>query len=190
MMREMKPLVALALVAVLGFAVVGCGATKKIVVDVNTNSLALKAGNEYTGAIPGIALDHRIGLVSFREPKSQITKALGRGVAVRIHGQPWRFYPKTSLYVAYPHPSKGKQTYAAFIMTRSTTYETRLGVGVGSSLRQLRGRVKVTCYNGTPVSPPTECQHEKANINLPFTVFEIDPTTRRVTSVAIVPGGD
>jgi hypothetical protein len=34
------------------------------------------------------------------------------------------------------------------------------------------------------------CQHEKSNINLPFTVFTVDPSTKRARQVAIVPGGD
>ena len=42
------------------------------------------------------------------------------------------------------------------------------------------------CYPGNPIV----CQHERANTNLPFTLFDIDPGTKRVTSVAIVPGGD
>lgn len=139
----------------------------------------------------GIALDHRIGPVSFAEPKPQVTKALGPGVAARLDGHSYRYYPKLAIYVVYPpNPPKGKTTLAAFIMTRSALYKTRSGVGVGSTLRQLRHRVKVRCYHGTPVSPPTQCQHEEANINQPFTVFTIDRTTKRVTEVAIVPGGD
>ena len=34
------------------------------------------------------------------------------------------------------------------------------------------------------------CQHERPNNNLPFTVFDVDHATKRVTAVAIVPGGD
>jgi hypothetical protein len=44
----MKTRIALALLAVLGFAAAGCGATKKIVVNVDTNSLATKIATEYT----------------------------------------------------------------------------------------------------------------------------------------------
>lgn len=40
------------------------------------------------------------------------------------------------------------------------------------------------------VSPPSTCQHERANTSLPFIVFNIDPTMKRVTQIAIVPGGD
>jgi hypothetical protein len=133
---------------------------------------------------PGISLDRRIGPVSFAEPKPEITKALGPGVTARLSGHPLRFYPKVGIYVDYPPtPPNGRPTSAAFVVTRSPRYKTRSGVGVGSSLRELRRRVKVRCYGDT-------CQHERANINLPFTVFNIDRATKRITQVAIVPGGD
>lgn len=133
-------------------------------------------------ARPGIALGHRIGLVSFGEPRATVTYALGRGVSVRLAGARFRFYSKGRIYVAYPPP--GVRQRVSFIVTRSARYKTRSGVGVGSSLRQLRRGVSVKCY-GSPV--PTTCQHENANINLPLTVFNIDSATKRVTEVAIRP---
>lgn len=182
----MKATLALALLAVLGLVIAGCGATKKKIVVVTLPAI--------TGSrtLPGvIILDRRIGPVSFAEPKPQVTKPLGAGVVARLDGHRLRLYPKVGIYVDYPpNPPKGKPTVADFVITRSARYKIRSGVGVGSTLRQLRHHVKVRCYGGTPVSPPDTCQHEKANINLPFTVFNIDPATKRVTQVAIVPGGD
>ena len=186
----MKAILALASLVVLGSAATGCGATKKIVVKVDTNSPATNIALNYTGS-RGIVLDHRIGPVSFLEQEPHVTKELGAGVAVSLDGHRLRFYPKVGIYVGYPpNPPKGKPTVAGFIVTRSARFKTPSGVGVGSTLRQLRHRVRVRCYGGTPVSVPDTCQHEKANINLPFTVFNIDPTTKRITQVAIVPGGD
>jgi hypothetical protein len=132
------------------------------------------------GARPGIALDHRIGPVSFAEPKPQVTTALGRSVVARLSGHPLRFYAKVKIYVGYP-PNPPNPPVAAFIVTRSARYKTRSGVGVGSSLLELRHRVRVRCHGDL-------CQHDRANFNLPSTVFDIDPTTTRITEIAIVPG--
>jgi hypothetical protein len=176
-----KPILVLGLAAVLGFALAGCGATKKSVVRTLTNGGPIKRAGVRSGVI---TLDQRIGPVRFAEPKPQITKALGPGVSARLEGHRLRLYPKVAIYVVYPpKPPEG----AVFVITRSARYKTRSGLGVGSTLGQLRRGVRVRCY-GEPV--PDTCQHEKANINLPFTVFNIDPTTKRVTQVAIVPGGD
>lgn len=183
----MKSILGLVVLAVLGFAVAGCGGTKKAVVRREPNSLASRIPVTYAGPLPGLRVDHRIGPVSFREPEPQITRTLGRGVVVRIHGHPWTFYPRAGVYVIYPPAPKGEQTYAAFIMARSAQYKTNSGVGVGSTLHQLRQHIKVQCYGGKPV--PGECQHERANINLPFTVFNIGPT-KRIIEVAVVSGGD
>ena len=140
--------------------------------------------------LPGIiALDHRIGPASFAEPEPQVA-TLGPGVNARLDGHRLRFYSRVGIYVDYFFLPKRKKAYADFVITRSARYKTRSGVGVGSTLWQLRHRVKVTCKDGSPVLRPDQCQHEKANINLPFTVFNIDPKTKRVTQVAIVPGGD
>jgi hypothetical protein len=133
---------------------------------------------------PGIALGHRIGSVSFAEPRSQVTKALGRGVATSIDDHHVRFYRRAGIYVDYA--ASGLQQAAAIVLTRSPGYKTRSGVGVGSSLHQLRSRVGVTC-NGSPAS---QCQHQGTNVNRPLTVFNIDPTTKRVVEVALAPGGD
>lgn len=181
----MKATFAPVLLAVLGFAVAGCGATKKIVVDVQTNPPPTISAVAVGAAQPGIALDHRIGPVHFNESRIEVTKALGSGVLASLAGHRLRFYPKAGIYVDYA--GSGARQVAAIVLTRSPRYRTRSGLGVGSSLRQLRGHIKVTCYGGAPV--PGQCQHEKANINLPFTVFNVD-TAHRVVEVAIVPGGD
>jgi len=136
---------------------------------------------------PGIALDHRIGPATIGEPRAQIEKDSGRAVALRSGGKTLWFYPRVDIYVSYaPGPRTRLRRVAFSVLTRSARYKTSSGVGVGSSLRQLRRSVTVRCLSGNPIV----CQHERANIDLPFTVFDVDQRTKRVTAVAIVPGGD
>ena len=138
-------------------------------------------------ARPGIALDHRIGPVHVGEPRAQIEKDSGPAVAAHLRGNKLWFYPKVNIYVSYaPGPITRLNQVAFFVVTGSARYRTRSGVGVGSSLRQLRRGVTVSCHSGNLIV----CRHEKANSKLPFTVFDVDPRTKRVVAVAIVPGGN
>ena len=138
-------------------------------------------------ARPGIALDHRIGPVKVGEPRARIEKDSGPAVAVRRDGKTLSFYPRVGIYVSYaPGPLTRLNQVAFSIMTRSARYETTSGIGVGSPVRQLRRRIRVKCYPGNLIV----CQHERANNNKPFTVFDVDHRTKRVIAVAIVPGGN
>jgi hypothetical protein len=180
-----KAILALALLGVLGFALAGCGATKKIVANVQTTPLPTISAMAVGKTPPGIALVHRIGAVTFAEPRGEVTKALGRGVPASIDGgHRLRFYRRTGIYIQYAS-SRGKQ-FAVIVLTRSPRYKTRLGVGVGSSLDQLRSRVGVTCERP---SSPSQRSHQGANINRPLTVFNLD-AAERVVEVALAPGGD
>jgi hypothetical protein len=181
-----RAVLALALLAAVGLAAAGCGGSRK-----NTQNTRTGITNSHSATVtaarttPGIGLDHRIGPVKFNETRTAVAKALGDSVTARVAGHLLRFYPKAGIYVAYA--GSGSRQVAAVVLTRSPHYRTRSGIGVGSSLRQLRSHIKVTCYGGAQA--PGQCKHEKANINLPFTVFNVD-TEHRVVEVAIVPGGD
>lgn len=143
-----------------------------------------------------IALGHHIGPVSYGEPHARITKTLGRGlVGVQLDGQLYSSYPEYGIYVAYPpiyvdggtFSPQLKPAAAAIVMTRSAQYKTHSGVGVGSTLRELQQRIQVGCSIATGMSTPTRCQYGNPTAT---TVFAINPKTKRVSQVAIVPAGE
>lgn len=134
------------------------------------------------GTRAGIVLDHRIGPVSLNEPRAQITNALGPGVAVRLEGNRFRFYSTVGIYVLYP---KGVQQRAAVIETRSARYKTSSGIGVGSSLRQLRHAIRVTCHRS---GPHIQCYHGFGGPSRPGTSFLLNGATRRVSRIAVAYG--
>ncbi len=96
----MRPILALALLAVLGFAGAGCGATKTIVVNVETNSLATKIANRHTGTTGTITVvAPTTTTVSNVKPDTQIRCKAGSGasvLAVSLVASRWRQAAGTS----------------------------------------------------------------------------------------------
>jgi hypothetical protein len=93
----------------------------------------------------------------------------------------WKdFYPRARLYVDY-YTYRGRQ-YALSIITDSPRFKTASGIGVGSSVTQLRRRIDVTC----DLVDSYTCQHEPAGTGQALTLFDIDRTTRRVVRISIV----
>jgi hypothetical protein len=188
----------LALTAVLMVAVLaelGCGASHHAATGSETTTAVRRAKDP---ALHRIGLDHRIGVVTFGERKDRVDAALGPGVSKspdHLRGA-FSFYPQAGIYVGY-YAHRG-QKYAIAIITHSPRYRTASGAGVGTTLGQLRKRVNVSCdgdgfTHGVLTSPSTDpghCGHPINSTNHPFTAFTIDSETKRVTEVAILPGGD
>lgn len=145
---------------------------------------ALSAGVASAAAArPGIGLDWRIGAAHYVEVKSRVDAALGPSKVVHGYGAgTWLFYGRAKLIIGYV-TDHGNE-YVGAIITRSSRYKTRAGIGVGSTLRQLRHGIKVSCY-----SDHHECQHAPANNQHPYTVFNFDPAMKRVAAIEILPGG-
>jgi hypothetical protein len=135
---------------------------------------------------PGIGIDWRIGAVHFDELKSDVDAAVGPGQVKRLdrYNGKWIFYRRARIYVSYVLDRGHK--YAFAVVTKSARYRTRSDIGVGSTLRTLRRGLKVSC----DLVDYYTCQTAPANRDHPFTLFQIDRVTKRVTEVQILPGGD
>lgn len=126
---------------------------------------------------PRIVIGRRIGAVTVGEPRTRLTKALGRGTPVQVEGNPFRFYSKAGIYVLYP-PNRSLPRHVFVVMTRSPRYKTNSGIGVGSSLRQLRRAVHVSCHqSGKSVA----CYQGVR----PLTSFLLNNATKRITEIGI-----
>jgi hypothetical protein len=131
-------------------------------------ALALAAcGGSSKGQPRTIVLDHSIGPVSLLEPIRDVERALGKGMTVHSDDRYGRYvrYAKVGIDVAYaPGPKHREVAFA--ILTTSSRYRTRDGVGVGSSLQAVAAIKGIKCYGGR------DCQHGNVH-NKPGTGFAL-----------------
>jgi hypothetical protein len=118
-----------------------------------------------------IVLDRSIGGIAVRERRTTVEATLGPGRRSGAH----RSYLRGKLEVWYT----GRPARVFALRTRSATFETRGGIGVGSSYTEVAAIHGTTCYAGS------DCQHGFARLNSPGTGFHFDAPRGHVTWIGI-----
>ena len=128
--------------------------------------LAACGGGSSRIASRTIVLDHSIGPVRLLEPLHEVETALGKGVTVHndAHNGHYVRYTKLGLDVAYAPGPHGEVAFV--LLTTSSSYRTRGGVGVGSNLHAVASIKGIKCYSGL------DCQHGNTH-NKPGTGFAL-----------------
>ena len=129
-----------------------------------------------------LVLGRRIGPIFFGETKAKIESAYGRGQVVRLPptNAAVVFYPAVSIGVIYVPNSRGKAA-AEILETAASQYRTKAGIGVGSTVGQLK---KIGADCGLTVG---SCQLGVSS-SKPGTTFFFGGQRPRVVRVAISTG--
>jgi hypothetical protein len=130
-------------------------------------ALLAACGGSSAGSSRTIVLDHSIGPVTLLEPQHKVEAALGKGSIIHndAHFGHYVRYAKLGLDVVYA-PGPKHREYAFAILTTSSRYRTRDGVGVGSTEADVARIKGIECRGGR------SCQHGNTH-NKPGTGFEL-----------------
>jgi hypothetical protein len=154
-------------VVVAGAGLAGCGSSPHVAKN--------------TLIVPG----RSIGPISFAESKTKIEAAYGKGQPVTLRQGTANprvvFYPAVSIGVIYA----GRQSKARVIIleTDAPQYRTKSGVGVGSTVGQLK-KIGTDCRPQDGI-----CGIVGSSGSKPATTFFLDDQRKRVTRIAIAPLG-
>ena len=126
-------------------------------------SLAACGSSSHTST--RIVLERSIGPVKLMEKKADVERALGKGSTIhddQHHGHEVRYSDGLDVFYA-PGPNGREVVFA--VLTTSSRYRTRGGVGVGSSRAAVESLGGVHCYG------PSQCQHGATGPRVPGTAF-------------------
>jgi hypothetical protein len=109
-----------------------------------------------------------------KEKRADVERVLGSGIVIKTETEPagaaghaeYVRYPKDGLEVVYVSSTAAQRArgLAIAVLTTSSRYRTKQGVGVGSSLTDVRAIRGIECYGAG------DCQHGNAH-NKPGTGF-------------------
>jgi hypothetical protein len=147
-------------------------------------SLAGCGASTHTSKNTRLILGRSIGPISFGETKTKIEADYGRAQRVTWKSGTARpvvdFYPAVSIGVIYSANSQGKPA-AVILETDAPQYHTRSGIGVGSTVANLK-------KNGVECGLTVDSCQIGISTSKPGTTFFLDDQGTRVARVAIATG--
>ena len=153
--------------------------------------VACGSSERRSGSSTLIVLDHSIAGVALGAQRSDVDRLLGRGNVLRTSDQKPPEPPAHVEDVLYPNglevdyvsrsASSRAHGRAALLITSALGFQTRGGVGVGSSAAKLRAVAGVTCGNLLGL----DCQHGGHHYNARGTWFALSAPGGVITRIVI-----